>query len=1285
MAANKKLVSTIAAVATSAALLLGGTLAWQSANQTALNEASDVVNPGGRLHDDFYIDDNGDYNADIYVENFAEEDIFARVKLQEYMEVVLNYKTAGEKLVNIVGSKSLDGAEVTDKPTDNTSGYEYEYITHDSYALNEDYEEIAGVDQKHPSDNYWTWTMGSPDSDQVYYMPTFNMNKDSLVADRNGMYVDRIGGISNRGQEQYYTDDRTGLSWTVWTENATKDGTEIWDVDYNTTDEVGYMIHEDLSGFEGKNIQLVENTHTAQLVGTTNGFISMTDWLKKLSDGENTADYWVYDEDNSGWIYWSSPIKGDTATGLLLDSIELNDVMDDTWYYAINAIGQFVTADDVGKTDGTGFYDASAGEAPSADAEDLLRAIGVFSVDEEAGGDDDPYYEGAITVDGQGPDDDGYIYLYGLDIEKNNSFTVNVSEDFELAENGLTAEFHEDEIDGTKMEVSDTDPYTATLTIAARDYHSVTITATDVSGEIETVTVVPVYSTIVITPDMDDQTLTIPSGYYSLRAEKFNPDNVAFTLTGAKRSNIVEDNGEQKLNISSYESSTDITLTASNGTQTANVKIVVAQNFPYDGPIYTYYIQGAGSTWAYALMETQNYAWEQNDDYTYQVRAGMTNDYAGTMKWRIIGNTTAGSAYFANDEGTNAVEYIGTSPDIKFTADQTRKFTILVDIYEDQEMDNILTDEYGDPYSADFQYFTIYPTQNGKPVVYHLSVRSDEYGTIYLAPGDKTEVYFMADIREDGVSISNADVTWSLVEAEEGCTFTIAEGDESDATAIVTHACPDDECTKIGAVQAKVSYDHAYGQEAVSEFYIVAEGYEGDIEIGGGEDDPGYYDDPELAIDGMSGEDLPMAIPANEPVELGTYYYDGDVTYYVINKEGNADLTPDESGYYTTSLQEKVGYTTISLSGSYMGQPMTQHFYGEAIKPDENGYVNYTPKFSVGTPANSTESIMFVAMDDEDNIIAKASTRIYDPDTHTYAGSNTNFVGNAWYLVFEAKDGDNTVGYCVSNASTTPLSVDPMYPASVTEGEDEHSYYVGTVSGTACTGNHGSNVENANLYSDEDVLTEVFKGQTYNLSVKEGDEVKTVTSWKVVGNRSSGTSFSGDTLNIGYFEDAETLTILATIEDETFANAFTVDVSGGNSLTELTGYALADLDENGFLNALSDKLFPGAIISDVYVVSSEHLSGNTTPNNADLLGNTYTLSTLEVVGSDPGILDITGGFVDEDDESNNVSFGINEDDIIAFRTEDWTDEPHSLYVIAYDNSTNGVFVKYTFATNMESA
>lgn len=71
------------------ALIITGTYAWQAFSQMALNESSHIAkvtyNTGGRLHDDY----NG-INKDVYVENYADEeggeDIFTRIRLDEYFE-----------------------------------------------------------------------------------------------------------------------------------------------------------------------------------------------------------------------------------------------------------------------------------------------------------------------------------------------------------------------------------------------------------------------------------------------------------------------------------------------------------------------------------------------------------------------------------------------------------------------------------------------------------------------------------------------------------------------------------------------------------------------------------------------------------------------------------------------------------------------------------------------------------------------------------------------------------------------------------------------------------------------------------------------------------------------------------------------------------------------------------------------------------------------------------------------------------------------------------------------
>ena len=353
--ANKRVVATITAVATSAALLLGGTMAWQSISQTALNEASAVVNPGGRLHDDF----NGE-NKDIYVENFAEDDIFARIRLDEYFDIRLNEFDAAtnqpviiDKITDVdAPGVKLDGENNPIEPIwDDPSTF----VTH-----------IFG--KENATDPYWAWLTGG----STVYLPTFNMNKDSLTADINGtlqgvdgLYPWQEGDGTTYDDYIDYSDTAKGYGLGV-----AVDGTEVHDRDSNDIEEMdadGEPIRVD-----GDNVTLKDEPHTIAETTYPGMLMSMQEWMDM---GSPVGPYWVYDED--GWVYWAQPIKGGETTGLLLDGIELRTVMDDGWYYAINAVGQFITADDLGKGTATGFYDPNGGPEPSADALVLLNTIGV--------------------------------------------------------------------------------------------------------------------------------------------------------------------------------------------------------------------------------------------------------------------------------------------------------------------------------------------------------------------------------------------------------------------------------------------------------------------------------------------------------------------------------------------------------------------------------------------------------------------------------------------------------------------------------------------------------------------------------------------------------------------------------------------------------------------------------------------------------------------------------------------------------------------------------------------
>ncbi|HJD24576.1 MAG TPA: hypothetical protein H9694_10620 [Firmicutes bacterium] len=331
MTSKKKIAVSAIAVGSAAVIALGGTFAWQSISQTALNEAMATINPGGRLHDDF----NGQ-NKNVYVENFTSGEgattIYARVRLDEYMEIGQGAGAAeGNEAVSVIG-----GAELDDKSTWTTR------LPSGSTLVDEE------------GDAYWTWEMGG----QGVYMPTFNKNKDSLQADINGTY----DGLSDSDNIHY--DD-----YVEYEVGNTKTDNAYYDADTNDADE-GQGTGGGAGGAENVNYTAASEEHTAAMTGTAT-VITMQEWIEDYDMAPGA--YWVWDTD--GWAYWAQGIEPGQTTGLLLDEIIHANPPSDSWYYGINVVGQFVTADDIGFLNNTGFYDAEAGAAPTAAAEVLLETI----------------------------------------------------------------------------------------------------------------------------------------------------------------------------------------------------------------------------------------------------------------------------------------------------------------------------------------------------------------------------------------------------------------------------------------------------------------------------------------------------------------------------------------------------------------------------------------------------------------------------------------------------------------------------------------------------------------------------------------------------------------------------------------------------------------------------------------------------------------------------------------------------------------------------------------------
>lgn len=343
---RKKIIAAATAATLTITAMFTGTFAWQSINQEAKNEMlGQGINPGGRLHDDF----NGQ-NKDVYVENFTDPEdhgvpIFARIRLDEYMELG---EDAGKNTAdpNRKATSLVAGATIGDVTT---------WTTHipDTDDTATCPAPTTGTDKFH---DYWAWTMGG----QTVYMPTFNKNKDSLTADINGTYA----GIHGIPYDDYVT-YQAGDSHT---------GNAVYDIDADTVDEAAPV--------EGVDIETVQETHTAAQTKTAT-VITMAQWK---AGGCQLGDFWVYDVD--GWAYWANPIQPGETTGLLLDEVQQVVEPTDNWYYAINVVAQFATAGDWGQEDQTGFYDTTKGVSPTADALFLLnKAAALLDVTIRADGD----------------------------------------------------------------------------------------------------------------------------------------------------------------------------------------------------------------------------------------------------------------------------------------------------------------------------------------------------------------------------------------------------------------------------------------------------------------------------------------------------------------------------------------------------------------------------------------------------------------------------------------------------------------------------------------------------------------------------------------------------------------------------------------------------------------------------------------------------------------------------------------------------------------------------------
>jgi len=225
MALKRKAMAGAAALAL-VALIATGTFAWTSLNSQRLNEWRGVgsnpeaAGPGGTLHDDHV--ENGE-DKQVYIENWGDKPLFARIRLDEYMEVGtgagLKSEAAdpdtGEILHNPenLAESLITGANI-DK-LDTWKPHIPSLHSDPSYCWTEKLHE------------YWKWQMGG----QKYYFPAPEGGREDKS------YISQVspadlssGSVNDAGVEAKQTLTSSVLTMVKWKDEGSQIG-NYWVID----------------------------------------------------------------------------------------------------------------------------------------------------------------------------------------------------------------------------------------------------------------------------------------------------------------------------------------------------------------------------------------------------------------------------------------------------------------------------------------------------------------------------------------------------------------------------------------------------------------------------------------------------------------------------------------------------------------------------------------------------------------------------------------------------------------------------------------------------------------------------------------------------------------------------------------------------------------------------------------------------------------------------------------------------------------------------------------------
>ncbi len=403
----KKKASAAVALTAAAAIALSGTLAYFS-NTTATNEfvgSSKEVTKEVKPHDDF----DGE-NKDVYLENLGDEDVWVRVKLSEDFKISplyggdMTYEQGWNHLVE-TGTNKPYGEHVHQSTADSTdalickdgSNFHTNYI---GWEMGGEGKTFLSASSKLYLDDTLDNTTGL-DADNVYWGG--DNNSKTVAQDNDGKGVEIIKAQLTAAKEAYNTDKSEVLSdseednkkLAAWLEE------KLTDAKVTLAEKEKALDEKEATGSEDDPADVTEeqaavdaaqkivdqyeawvDAQSALVKAPECTVITMAAYKQLSTDAKNSFEGWIIDTD--GWAYWSKALKPGTATGLLLNKLNIQPKLSEEkydWEYDIHVDFEAVDATDIGLwTTTTQTKDSDGNEvgnrAASADAKAVLEAAG---------------------------------------------------------------------------------------------------------------------------------------------------------------------------------------------------------------------------------------------------------------------------------------------------------------------------------------------------------------------------------------------------------------------------------------------------------------------------------------------------------------------------------------------------------------------------------------------------------------------------------------------------------------------------------------------------------------------------------------------------------------------------------------------------------------------------------------------------------------------------------------------------------------------------------------------